>query len=140
MRAVLTLLFCGICGVWAQAGTFSFSVPVGSTAGGLPVDARAVFSISNGMIDVTLTNLQANPRSATQLLSDLSFNVGHGSLAGTLSTSMGQEIFVNSNGTFSTGSSVATGWALGTSGTTTASLNVLGTSTAPKHLIIGPPG
>jgi hypothetical protein len=94
------------------------------------------------MIDVTLTDLQANPTSVGQLLSDLSFTLGGGgSLSGaSLSSSAGQEITVNSDKTFTLGSTVSTGWGFKTSGTTIATLDVLGTSTAPEHLIIGPPG
>jgi len=139
MRVLRTLLFCGMCCVCAQAGTFSFSTPSGSSINGLPVDAKAVFSVSNGVIDVTLINLQANPTSVAQLLSDLSFTLGGGgSLSGaSLGSSMGQEITVNSGGSFSLGSTVGTGWGFNA---TTATLDVLGTSTAPMHLIIGPPG
>ena len=141
MRVLRTLLFCGMCCVWAQAGSVTYSTPAGSSVSGLPVDAEAVFSVSNGMIDVTLTNLQGNPTSVAQLLSNVSFTVGGGgSVSGaSLSTSSGQEIAVDSTGSFTLGSSVSTGWGL-TSGTNTAGLDVLGTSTAPTHLIIGPPG
>ena len=141
MRALVTLLFCGICCLSAQAGSFTYKTPAGSSIGGHPVDATAGFSISNGMIDVTLTDLQANPTSVGQLLSDLSFTLGGGgSLTGaSLSNSSGQEITVNSGGSFTLGSTVGTGWGFTPSGTT-ATLDVLGTSTAPTHLIIGPPG
>ena len=139
MRVLRTLLFCGMCCVWAQAGSVTFSTPSGSSINGLPVDAKAVFSISKGVIDITLINLQANPTSVAQLLSDLSFTLGGGgSLSGaSLGSSMGQEITVGSNGSFTLGSTVSTGWGFNA---TTATLDVLGTSTAPMHLIIGPPG
>jgi len=128
--------------VWAQAGNVTYSTPSGSTVSGGPVDATAVFLIMNGMIDVTLKNLQGNPTSVGQLLSDLSFTLGNGgSLIGaSLSSSLGQEITVNSNGSSTLGAAVPTGWAFTSSGTTTGTLNLLVTSTTPTHLIIGPPG
>jgi hypothetical protein len=131
-----------MCCLSAQAGNITYSTPTGSSVNGGPVDAKAVFSIRDGMIDVTLVNLLANPKDAGQLLSDLSFTLGGGgSLSGaTLSNSSGQEITVGSTGSFTLGSTVPTGWGFSKSGTTTATLDVLGTSEAPKHLIIGPPG
>jgi len=142
MRVLRVLLFCGMCSLFAQAGNVTYITPSGSSVSGGPVDATAVFSISNGMIDVTLSNLQVNPTDAGQLLSDLSFTLGNGgSLSGaSLSSSTGQEITVNKGGSFSLGSTVGTGWGFKTSGTTTATLDVLGTPTGPMHLIIGPPG
>jgi hypothetical protein len=54
--------------------------------------------------------------------------------------STGQEIVVNSNGSFTLGTSVPTGWAPTLSGTS-GDLDVLGAGGAgPAHLIIGPPG
>ena len=142
MRVLRTLLFCGMCCVCAQAGNVTYITPSGSSVAGGPVDATAVFSISNGMIDVTLSNLLVNPTDVGQLLSDLSFTLGNGgSLSGaSLSSSLGTEVTVNADGSFTAGPSVSSGWGFKTGGATTATLDVLGTSTAPSHLIIGPPG
>jgi hypothetical protein len=89
-----------------------------------------------------LTNLEANPTSVAQNLSDLSFTISGGSLTGaTLSSSSGQEITVNGDGTFSTGSSVATGWVPTLSGTSGLLDDLTGPGHAgPAHTIIGPPG
>src|SRR5215469_12730945 len=94
MRILRTLLFCGMCCVCAQAGNVTYITPSGSSVAGGPVDATAVFSISNGMIDVTLSNLLVNPKDVGQLLSDLSFTLGNGgSLSGaSLSSSLGTEV------------------------------------------------
>src|SRR5262249_23487941 len=51
-----------------------------------------------------------------------------------------QEITVQPNGTFTAGSTVDTGWGLPFSTPGVFQLDVLGTPTAPAHLIIGPPG
>jgi hypothetical protein len=47
---------------------------------------------------------------------------------------------VAGNGTFTLGGTVSTGWAISSPTANTLLLNVLGTPTAPTHLIIGPPG
>jgi len=136
-----TLLFCGMCCLWAQASSITFITPSGSSVPGGPVDASATFTISNGAIQITLTNLLANPHDEGQGLSDLSFTLGGGgSLSGaTLSSSSGQEITVNSDHSFTPGSTVPTGWVF-TPGT--GSLNVLAGPghAGPAHTIIGPPG
>jgi hypothetical protein len=65
--------------------------------------------------------------------------LSNGATSGTLDSSSGQEITVNSNGTFTLGNTVFTGWVLN-SIVGGLELNVLGTPTAPSHLIVGPPG
>jgi MYXO-CTERM domain-containing protein len=106
------------------------------------VSANAVFTTSANTLKITLSDTLANPHDVAQLLSDLSFTVGNGgSLTGaTLSNSSGQENSIASGGTFTLGSTVATGWVPSLSGTS-GSLDVLsGGGAGPKHLIIGPPG
>lgn len=122
----------------ASAATITYDA--NTTLGGNPIDATATFVTNdNGTLDITLTDLQANPTTVAQLISDLDFKLSNGATSGTLHSSSGQEITVNSDGTFSLGSTVATGWALNSiSGG--LQLDVLGTTTAPRHLIIGPPG
>ena len=122
----------------AFAATITYDTPPGSTTSGGPVDATATFTTGDGSLDITLTNLLANPSNVAQLLSDLSFTMSNGATSGTIASSSGQEITVNNDGTFTTGSTVDTGWSL--NGTAIGlQLDVLGTSTAPSHLIIGPP-
>ena len=139
--AALLGLFAASVGSPAHAGTFVFVTPsVSSTSG--PVNAEADFSVVAGTITITLKDLQANPTDVAQLLSDLHFTVDNASsLTGaSLSTSSGQEITVNSNGTSSTGSSVATGWVPTLSGTSGVLDVLAGGGAGPSHLIIGPPG
>jgi hypothetical protein len=105
------------------------------------VDASVSFTTAAGSLSIVLTDLQANPKDVAQLLSDLSFTVGNGgSLTGaSLSSSAGQEITVNSNGTSSLGALVASGWVPTLSGSS-GSLDALAAGGAgPTHLIIGPP-
>src|SRR5437763_1827970 len=65
---------------------------------------------------------------------------GGGSAAGTLSSSSGRERTVHANTTFTDGAIVTTGWVLNDNICGGLDLTVLGTPTAPKHLILGPPG
>jgi hypothetical protein len=106
--------------------------------GGQNVDAEADFTVSAGEVNIVLKNLEANPISVIQLISDLSFTLSGGQTSGTMamttSGSSGQEITVNGDGSSTLGSTVPTGWSL-----TGLHLNVLGTPTGPSHLIIGPP-
>jgi hypothetical protein len=122
----------------AQADTVTFDTPSGSTTSGGLVDATATFTTGAGTLSITLTNLLANPGNVAQLLSDLSFNLSNGATTGTIASSSGQEITVNNDGTFTTGSIVDTGWVLNSTATG-LQLDVLGSPTAPSHLIIGPP-
>ncbi len=58
-----------------MASTVTYQTPTGSTSGGQPVSASATITTLNGTISVTLTNLLANPVSASSLLSDLFFTL-----------------------------------------------------------------
>jgi hypothetical protein len=119
----------------ANATSITFAA-VGTSSGGNSVDAMATFVTSSGQLVITLDNLFQNPTDVGQNLSDLSFILSVGGTASLLSSS-GTELTVNSNGTFSVGSSVSTGWALSSLGGNSFILNVLGTAVAPAHTIIG---
>ena len=54
------------------------STPAGATAGGQPVSAQAQFTTSLNQISLVLTNLQANPTSIIQAISDLFFTASNG--------------------------------------------------------------
>ena len=131
-----------VCGVALQVNAQTFTTPTGSMTGGQPVDASAVFTTGSGTVNITLDNLLANPTSVVQNLSDLSFTLSNGATTGTLASSSGMEIRVNSGGTFTLGSTVPTGWVLSSPATGGLLLDVLtGPGHAgPAHLIIGPPG
>lgn len=124
-----------------RADTVTFITPTGSMTGGQAVDASATFvTNANGSIDITLTNLQANPTSVVQAISDLDFTLSNGATTGMLSSSSGTEITIASGGTATLGSAVSTGWVLNNSVSGGLQLDVLGTPEAPAHLIIGPSG
>jgi len=120
----------------AESSTSTYITPSGSTAGGQPVSATATFVTSNDDIKITLTNLQSNPTSVVQNLSDLTFTLSTGQTSGTLLSSSGLERTVNANGTFSNGGTVATGWLLEAG----LHLNDLaGGGAGPAHTLIGGP-
>src|SRR5215471_5596725 len=134
----LAVLYTSLCVGSAQAGTITFNTPLGATAGGLPVDAEAVFVTSTDTLTVTLSNLLSNPKSVIQNLSDLGFTISTGQTTGTLTNSSGLERTVANNGTFTDGAVVSTGWQLDSTGAPFR-LHVLGTGTGPAHTIIGGP-
>src|SRR5262245_2667169 len=127
-----------------QAGTITYVTPSGSSTGGGPVSAEAVFTTSANTLSITLTDLQANPTDVAQLLSDLSFTIGNGgSFTGSsLTSGTGQEITVAGDGTFTLGGTVAAGWVYSNANSTSGLLDVLAGPghAGPAHLLIGPPG
>src|SRR5215813_2168123 len=87
----------------SHATSITFATPTGSSTGGGPVNSLAMFTTSLGQVSITLTDLQANPTDVAQLLSDLDFVLSGGITTGALTSSSGQQIFVNGNGTTSLG-------------------------------------
>jgi hypothetical protein len=133
-QATATLLLFAAGG--AQATTITYVTAGGATeSGGNPVSASATFVTSANTVTITLTDLYANPTTVAQLISDLFFTLSTGQTAGTLSTSSGQQVTVNSGGTFTLGSTVSTGWGVDAG---TLHLTAIGFS-GPATLIIGPP-
>ena len=87
---------------------------------------------------VLLENLQANPTSVSQSLSDLVFALSDPNAdAGVLDTSSGIERTIHGDGSFTTGGVVDTGWGLESA---SLRLHVLNTSIGPAHTLIGPAG
>jgi hypothetical protein len=125
-----------------HAGSITYFTPAGSSTGGGPVDAEAIFTTTNGSISITLVNLQPNPTDVAQCLSDLIFTTsGTTTLnSATLFSSSGQEITVNSKspGGFTLGGVVSTGWGVASQTGNSMKLDALG-FVGPEHLIIGPP-
>jgi hypothetical protein len=127
----------------ASALILSYSTPAGSVdSAGEPVSARADVSTTGGILTISLTNLQNNPHSVGQLLSDFGFTLSSGQTTGTLVSSTALfERRVNDNGTFTpTGFNVSTGWALENNVSGGLRLCDLCTGgAAPTHTIIGGP-
>ncbi len=127
----------------ASALILSYSTPAGSVDSvGEPVSARADVSTTGGILTISLTNLQNNPHSAGQVLSDFGFTLSSGQTTGTLGSSTALfERRVNDNGTFNTpGFNVSTGWALENNVSGGLRLcDLCAGGAAPTHTIIGGP-
>jgi len=114
-------------------------------AGGQPVSASAEFMTSPGVINLTLTNLLANPTDIGQDISDLFFTISTGQTSGTLTSSSGQEITINTaTDTGTLGGFASTGWVLQSNFSlgplTGLHVCVIGCpgSVGPMHTIVGP--
>ncbi|MHB1960247.1 MAG: PEP-CTERM sorting domain-containing protein [Acidobacteriaceae bacterium] len=131
---VFGLLAAGV----GRADTITFATPTGST---VPVsgavDASATFTTGDGTVRITLTDLQANPTTVGQLISDLNFTLSTGATSGTLSSITGQQIQVNSDGSTTSVSGDPTHWFLNNNVNGGLQLDALGNG-KPKNLIIGP--
>jgi hypothetical protein len=112
---------------------------------GLPVAVEATFTTSTDTIAVSVENTVVNPKSVVQNLSGLGFVLSSGETYGSITSSAGLARTVNKGGSYSDGSTVATGWDLENSFTfplgTGLRLYLLGAPSkiAPAHTIIGDP-
>jgi len=133
----------------ARADTVTFVTPSGSTTSGGAVDASATFTTGAGVINITLTNLQGNPKDVAQAISDLDFVLSSGATIGTLVSSSGQEVTVNGEvknkgkvvtpaGELVLGSTGSTGWGLNDNVKGGLQLDALG-YVGPANLLLGPP-
>ncbi len=129
-----------------SASTITYITPSNSSIAAGAVDAQAVFSIRSGVLQITLSDLLANPKDAGQLVSDLEFTL-NSSLSGPGYSSSAQYVTVAANGTPTTGSTGATGWGFGTTGAKSYTLCVIcgngitfynGVTAQPSQEIIGP--
>jgi hypothetical protein len=123
----------------ASGAIITFTTPTGATAGGLPVDANATFTLSNNQIIITLDNLLANPKGVSQDLSGLAFTVSTGQTAGSIIADSAIPRTVSGDGSFTDGAAVSAGWDLSSAGGQIV-LDALGSGVGPAHTIIGPPG
>ena len=121
--------------VQAGATMITFDTPSGSTIGGSAVNAQAVLTTSANQITVTLRNLEVNPTSVAQNISDFLFQLDGTFSGGTLAGSSGKERTVAGGGSFTDGSVVSTGWDLTSSGSN-FTLDVLGAPAGASHTII----
>ncbi len=140
VTATFLALALGMAASSSEAAIITYVTPGGSTQGGQPVNASATIATGTGIITVKLENLQSNPISVIQNLSDLLLTFSNSVGTFGLSGSSGQEVTVAAGGAFTLGATVATGWNLSSPLSNQLYLNVLGTAIGPAHTIIGPPG
>lgn len=160
--AVAATMVLGVA-VPVPAAVITYTTLPGSTQAGLPVNVSAQFTTGTNSLQVVVNNLQANPTSVIQNLSDLDFVISTGQTVvgtgGGIDSSSGLERSVGKAGKgndnpFSDGSLVATGWGLresfslpfglGTGFTLCLICPAGGTEVTaptgpPEHTIIGPP-
>lgn len=105
----------------------------------LPVSVAATFVTLTGEVQISLVNNTVNPTSVIQNLSDLVFVLSTGQTSGTLSSSSGIARTVASNGTFTDGGTVATGWVLSSTGTGLKLDDLAAGGAGPSHTLIGLP-
>src|SRR5215468_8466123 len=92
LKNALAGLFLGL--VMAAGNVYAsiiFITPAGSTAGGQPVNAMATFTFGTDTLEIVLQNLQGNPKSIIQALSDLEFTLGTAAGTSSLTSSSGLE-------------------------------------------------
>jgi hypothetical protein len=125
----------------ASAGSYTFATASGAKeSGGNPVSASVDFTTSANTITVAITNLFVDPKTIAQNISDLFFDVSKGSVStGSITSSAGLSRDVASNGSYTDGSVVATGWLYSGSGSTIHLDGLNGAGFTPAHTIIGSP-
>lgn len=148
MRVIATLLLWGMCCLGAQASSITYKTPGGSKdTAGEPVNAAVTFTTGPGFVMIELSNLQPNPKSDGQSLSDLLFNMSNGTVAGaSFGASSAAAITINSGGITTAPTALTTaadiGWVLSEPTPTEFVFDVLSGPghAGPAHTIIGPPG
>lgn len=107
-------------------------------------NSSAEFDFGQGFLDIKLTALNSDPASVGAVLSGVSFDLA--AAGSSLTSSLGQEISIASNGTFTLGNNVSTGWGFGAFGSGSILCVICpsglsqGPTAQPSHLIIGSAG
>ncbi len=136
LAALVGMILMFSCGAMATTITFTAS----GTLDNLTASGIAVFTTGDGTITISLTDTTVNPTSVIQNISDLFFATD-ATLTGvaTLASSSGLVRDISSDGTFTDGSIVDTGWVLDVAGGT-IHLDGLGAAVfVPSHTIVGQP-
>lgn len=150
-KIILALTLCALVMLPLSAMAVTFYTPAGSTLDSKPVSASADFILTQNTLTIVLTNLQANPTSVIQNLSDLKFAVNDAGLFGSLSTSAGNQVSVSGARVATPGiQGILTGWQLvnngGVAGFYLDGLvpkdvtgdSIVDNPSGPMHTIIGP--
>jgi hypothetical protein len=123
----------------AQASVITASTTAGAVNDGLPVSAEAVFTTAAGSLEIVLRNLVVDPKSVSQNISGLYFELGAPITGAALTESSALERTLLSKGQYSDAGPVDTGWILSAYGNGLL-LTVLAGPAAPEHTIIGSAG
>jgi hypothetical protein len=128
-------------GAWNCSGQTCNTV-TGATVNGLAVAASANFTVGDGTISVSISNGQADPRSAAQLLNSVSFTISSGETSGSLGPNSANIRQVNKGGSFTDFGPNTTGWALASNiggGLQLCDLCTDLGASGPSRLLIGDP-
>ena len=140
--SVFLLMILAVSVPMASANTITFNTAVGATnpQSGQPVSATATFITGTNTLTITLTNLLINPTDVSQNISNLAFVLSSGQTTGSISSSSALQRNVASDGSYTDGSVLPTGWGLlsnnPSGGMTLEDLGFAG----PAQTIIGAPG
>jgi hypothetical protein len=106
------LAFAFILAPRADASIITYVTPLGSTAGGQPVDATVTLTTSANDVLITLRNLQANPTSDIQSVNGISFTLSSSQTAGSIfsSSALMRTITGNGAGQYSDAGPSSTNW------------------------------
>lgn len=140
-RKLMGLMVSGCVGLMAVVANATPISAVG-TFSGQSVDATGTLTAGNGSVTVVLNNLEADPTSAAQLISGVSFDVFGATGSGSLTTvnHANTMIDISNNGTgsyTSLGSGSLSRWKATEAGTSIDLTTLSGGN--PDSLIIGPP-
>jgi hypothetical protein len=140
--ALGALMAAAVLGLSSPAYGAAGSGEVTGVIGTLPVDVSYSWTTSLGQVSLTVTNLQANPTSIIQAVSDVFFTVSGGTGAGGYVSPAASYINIAANGTVSAAGTPANDtWLLSNLGSGAYHLDVLaGGAAGPHSLIIGPAG
>ena len=136
-RGLASLLVIGAAAS-AQAGAIQYVTPDGSKTKDGDVKAEAFFTLGNGSLQLTLTNLFANLTSDGQQISAITFKVGGATGSGALTTTgSGLISTISKGGAYTAGKADSLERWDATQAGTSISLTTL-TGGKPNRLIIGP--
>jgi hypothetical protein len=134
---VLAVVFLGWC-AGSVEGSIVFCTPTGSVTKDGLVNAQVSFSLYDGSVTVTLTNLLQNPRADAQLISGVRFTATGASGTGALATTnSGMIATISKGGAYPGGNSDSLArWKAAETGEAITLTALSGG--APNQLIIGP--
>ena len=140
VRAIVVGLLSCIAAMAETSTIFTFTTPAKATSQGQPVDAQTAITVGLNNIHIVLTNLLSNPRSVSQALSSLFFQVDGATTPWSLTGSSATSVNVGSKGTVTNSHVISTGWNLQSAGARMELCDINCSVVTPSQTLIGPPG
>jgi hypothetical protein len=135
-KTILKIFALGVFALMIPAANASITVDFTNSGNG--ATGEAIFNFGLNSLTLTLQDTVVNPGDVAFNLSGFMFTLT-GATGGTLVSSSGQERTVAANGTFTNGSTVATGWVFSASSGTFTVNDLAGGGAGPAHTLIGAP-